>query len=84
MNEVVTIFKGRALVEGEKISGTALTFIKAVSRRRGCFQCDCGTYKFYNISDMEGKGYKSCGCGVHRKQKYINSRKNHSVLCNTL
>ena len=69
-----TMYKGRPLVIGERIPETSLTFIQSVLPRRGLFQCDCGTLKFYNMSDIERGERKTCGCRIHRKdfvKKYI-------------
>ena len=64
-----TIYKGVPLKIGEKIPGTALTFIGTVLPRRGEFRCDCGREIAYNMSDIENGTRKSCGRGCHRKEE---------------
>jgi hypothetical protein len=64
---VETIFNGEPLIVGERIPGTALTFVQSILPRRGEFVCDCGNSKAFNISEIERGAVKSCGCGIHRK-----------------
>ena len=64
-----TIFNGRPLAAGERIPGTALTFVRPVLPRRGEFRCDCGRSEAYNMSKIEDGNRRSCGCGAHRKEK---------------
>lgn len=65
----MTEFKGRPLVAGEKIPGTALTFVAPVLRRRGEFQCDCGRRLAFNLSAIERGDRKSCGHGCHKRKE---------------
>jgi hypothetical protein len=66
---MVTIYNGRPLDIGERIPGTALTFIQPILPRRGEFMCDCGRSVPYNLSEVEKGKRKSCGCGHHKKNK---------------
>lgn len=61
-----SIFNGQPLVPGERIQGTALTFILAVLPRRAEFLCDCGRTKVYGLNDVEKGKRKSCGCRCHK------------------
>lgn len=67
---MATIYNGRALIPGDLIPGTALTFVQSISRRRAEFRCGCGKEKVYWISDLEQGRRFSCGCGYHKKLYY--------------
>lgn len=64
---MTTIYNGVPLEVGDRIPGTALTFVQPILRRRGEFLCDCGKSAAYNLSQVERGLRKSCGCGWHRK-----------------
>lgn len=60
-------YKDKALMPGDLIPGTALTFVQPITRRRAEFRCACGKTKAYWLNDVESGWRLSCGCGCHRK-----------------
>lgn len=60
-------YKDKALMPGDLIPGTALTFVQPITRRRAEFRCACGKTKVYWLNDVESGWRLSCGCGCHRK-----------------
>ncbi len=65
------IYKGKPLVEGERIPGTALTFVRPILPRRGEFLCDCGRSVGIDICYFDQGKRKSCGCGCYKKLEEI-------------
>lgn len=65
---MTTIYNGKPLKVGERIPGTALTFIGHILPRRGEFMCDCGRSVPFNLSAVEKGPRKSCGCGCHKNK----------------
>lgn len=76
---VETIFDGTPLKMGDRIPGTALTFIQSVLPRRGEFICDCGRARAFNLSDIERGSVKSCGCKIHWKEKWNESLQQNRI-----
>lgn len=65
---MITTYKGEPLNYGDKIPGTALTFVQPILPRRGEFLCECGRAVGLDISAIERGDRITCGCRCYRKE----------------
>lgn len=64
-----TVYKDKPLVEGDRIPGTTLTFVRPILPRRGEFMCDCGRSVPIDICYFDQGKRKTCGCRHHKKDR---------------